>query len=79
MATIQVREIPEEAYEILRRRARLAGQSIQAYMRDQIVTMAGRQTKDEAVAAIEAVLTRTGLSKISGQAIMDDLDAGRRS
>ena len=49
MATIQIREIPEKAYEVLRRRAREAGQAIQGYMRDHILAMAARPTKDEAV------------------------------
>jgi hypothetical protein len=40
MATIQVREVPEESYEVLRRRARRSGQSIQAYMREQVIALA---------------------------------------
>ena len=32
MALIQIRDVPEETYETIRRRARAAGQSIQAYM-----------------------------------------------
>ncbi|MGH8775876.1 MAG: FitA-like ribbon-helix-helix domain-containing protein [Jiangellaceae bacterium] len=45
MATIQIREVPESAYEVIRRRARAAGQSIQAYMRDRVVELASRPTK----------------------------------
>ena len=60
MATIQVREVPEELYEVLRRRARRAGQSLQAYMRDQVVALAQRPTKDEAIGQIESVLGRLG-------------------
>jgi len=56
MATIQIRELPEAAYETIRRRARAAGQSIQTYMRDQVVEMASRRTKDEAWAAVESTL-----------------------
>ncbi len=56
MATIQIRELPEDTYETIRRRARAAGQSIQAYMRDQVVELAARPTKDEAWAAIESAL-----------------------
>jgi hypothetical protein len=44
-ATIQVREIPEDLYEVLRRRARRSGQSLQAYMRDQVVALARQPTK----------------------------------
>lgn len=79
MATIQVREVPEEAYEVLRRRARRAGQSMQAYMRDQVIAFASRQTKEEAVAAIEATLQRAGITEAPDiESIVDDIAAGRR-
>ena len=78
MATIQVREIPEETYEILRRRARRAGQSIQAYMREQVIAMASRQTKEEAIAVIEATLRRAGVAGPSPESILEDIAAGRR-
>jgi antitoxin FitA len=75
MATIQVREIPEDLYEVLRRRARPAGQSMQSYMRDQLVALARRPTKEEAIAAV--------LSRVSGEdptavSIAADLAAERR-
>lgn len=57
MATIQIREIPEDAYEVIRRRARAAGKSIQAYMRDQVIELAGHPTADEAWDAVEEVLS----------------------
>lgn len=78
MATIQIREVPESAYEILRRRARRAGQSIQAYMRDQVIVMAARPTKEEAVALIETTLKRAGVTEPSPASIVDDLAADRR-
>src|SRR5699024_5968837 len=37
MATIQIRDLPEETYEVIRKRARSQGQSIQSYMRDRLV------------------------------------------
>ena len=37
MATIQIREIPEDAYELIRKRARSSGRSIQSYMRDVVI------------------------------------------
>ena len=78
MAAIQVREIPEGLYEVLRRRARRAGQSMQAYMRDQIMAMAQRPTKEEAVEQIEAVLTRLGGPEPEARSILADLTADRR-
>jgi len=78
MATIQVRELPEETYEVLRRRARRAGQSMQAYMRDQLVVLAARPTKQEAVAAIEAILDRQRGEDPAPASIVEDLSAERR-
>ena len=78
MATIQVREIPENVYEVLRRRARRAGQSLQAYMHDQVIAMAGRPTKEEAIEQVEAVLRRSQLSEPTVTSIIDDLAAERR-
>lgn len=78
MATIQVREIPEDLYEVLRRRARRAGQSMQAYMHDQIVNLARRPTKEEAVEQIEAVLSRAGTPEPGGASVLADLAAERR-
>jgi plasmid stability protein len=78
MATIQVRELPEELYEVLRRRARGAGQSMQAYMRDQLVALAGRPTKEEAIEEIEAVLDRVRAGEPSATSIVEDLTAERR-
>jgi antitoxin FitA len=78
MATIQVREIPEDLYEVLRRRARRAGQSMQAYMRAQLVALAERPTKEEAVEEIEAVLNRIETKEPMASSIADDLAAERR-
>ncbi|HUZ25638.1 MAG TPA: hypothetical protein VMV07_17915 [Streptosporangiaceae bacterium] len=78
MATIQVREVPEELYEVLRRRARRAGQSMQAYMRDQLLALAGRPTKEEAIEEIEAVLERVRDVQPTATSIIADLAAERR-
>ncbi len=76
MATIQIREIPENAYEVIRRRARADGQSIQAYMRERVVEMAGRPTKAEAVENLEAALD--GLGAVDTASIVADVEADRR-
>jgi plasmid stability protein len=78
MATIQIRELPEETYETIRRRARAAGQSIQAYMREQIVELAARRTKQEAVAAVEAGLDAESSPGSQLNDIIADLAADRR-
>ena len=78
MATIQVREIPEGIYEVLRRRARRAGQSLQAYMHDQVIALAERPTKEEAIEQVEEVLRRSRIGEPAVTAILDDLAAERR-
>ena len=69
MATIQVREIPEDLYEVLRHRARRAGQSMQAYMRAQLVALAERPTKQEAVVKGLASLRALGWVRATGRSI----------
>lgn len=76
VATIQIRDIPEEAYETIRLRARAAGQSIQAYMRDHVIALASQPTKNEVVAAIRAVLAREGRPTTMAD-IVADVEAGR--
>jgi plasmid stability protein len=78
MATIQVRELPENAYEELRRRARRSGQSMQAYLRDELIALAARPTKDEAIEVIEALAGRPDIAWPSQAAILDDLATDRR-
>lgn len=78
MATIQIREVPEDAYETIRRRARAAGQSIQAYMRDQVVDFAGRPTKEEAWAAVESALAAEGSPGPTLEQIVSDVQEDRR-
>jgi hypothetical protein len=78
VATIQIREVPEESYELLRRRARQAGQSMQVYMRDEVVKLAGRPTKGEAVARIEAILRDVGGPSPTANSLLGDLAAERR-
>jgi antitoxin FitA len=78
VATIQVREIPEDLYEVLRRRARRSGQSLQAYMHDQVVALAQQTTKQEAVEEIEAVLARVTSEEPDTASVLDDLAAERR-
>lgn len=78
MAKIQIRELPEETYETIRRRARASGQSIQSYMRDQVVEIAGRRTKDEAWAAVESALATEDLPGSTMPRIVSDLADDRQ-
>jgi plasmid stability protein len=78
MATIQIRDIPEDAYEVIRRRARIGGRSIQSYMRDVVIDFAGHATAAEVLADLEAALDRTDTPGASRESIRTDLDAERR-
>jgi len=78
MATIQVREIPEDAYEVIRKRARAAGRSIQSYMRDWVVDFASHPTTEEMLAALEATLASHDTPGATREPILADLAADRR-
>lgn len=73
MATVQIRDIPEDVYETIRKRARAAGQSIQAYMREQVIDLATRRTKEEALAAVEATLAKYQTPGPTPEWIADEL------
>jgi len=76
--TIQIREIPEEAYEVIRKRARAQGRSIQSYMRDWVVDFAGHPTVEEVLVALEAALSSHGTPGATRESIQLDLAADRR-
>jgi antitoxin FitA len=77
MALIQIRDVPEDVYETIRRRARRAGQSIQAYMLARTIELGRRPTPSEVLADLETDLEqRPGLA-IDSEALIADRDAGR--
>ena len=78
MATIQIRDVPEDAYEEMRRRARRAGRSIQSYVRQQVIELAAHPSVEEAMAALAQVRDARDTPGATRDSIRDDLDAGRR-
>lgn len=60
MATIQIRDIPPDAYETIKRRAEENGQSLQAYMREQVIELARQEAKTETLTKIKAWVEETG-------------------
>ncbi|MDQ3455668.1 MAG: antitoxin [Actinomycetota bacterium] len=78
MATIQIRDIPEQAYEVIRLRARAAGQSIQSYMKDRVVELAGKPTKRETMAAVVEALAKHPPVQTSFEEIAGHVQAERR-
>jgi antitoxin FitA len=78
MATIQIRDIPDDAYEVIRRRARAAGRSIQSYMRDWVIDFASGPTAEEALAAMAAARNASATPGATVKSILVDLAADRR-
>lgn len=78
MATIQIREIPEDTYEVIRKRARAAGRSIQSFMRDWVIDFAVHPTTEEVLAAMEAVRTASDTPGATHESVLADLAADRR-
>jgi plasmid stability protein len=60
MATIQVREVPEDVHRIYQQRAALAGMSLQEYLRAELTRNARTRTPAELVAEIEQRLAAEG-------------------
>ncbi|HZD64838.1 MAG TPA: hypothetical protein VE152_01935 [Acidimicrobiales bacterium] len=78
MATIQIREIPEDTYEVIRKRARAAGRSIQSYMRDWVIDFASHPTTEEALVAMAATRDVSDTPGATRESILADLAAERR-
>lgn len=78
MATIQVREIPEDSYAVIQRRARAAGQSIQAYMRQLVIEVTSKPTTGEALESIAAARRSSDAPGATRESILADLAAEQR-
>jgi plasmid stability protein len=69
MATIQVRDVPDDVAETYRRRAQASGKSLQSYMREQLIAMARRRDKAEVMAIVEQALERDPAPGLSDDTI----------
>lgn len=76
MPSVQIKDVPERTHAVLRRRAALANQSLQEYLRAHLIAEADTPTVDE---VLERAGARSGgrvpLS-VSGQIVAEDR-AGR--
>lgn len=77
MATIQVRDIPDDVAEIYRRRAQASGRSLQSYLREQLIAMARRRDKAEVMAVVEQVLVQDPAPGLSEDTIRAGLRESR--
>lgn len=77
MPTIQVRDLPDDVYDMIRRRARESGQSLQAYMRHQLIAQARLELRKEAMFAdmrsVMAADTGTGVTAEATLAALDEV------
>lgn len=77
MSTIQVKDVPDDVAELLRRRAADAGQSLQAYMRQQLIELARRRTKSEYLKLIEEQLATSSSPGATAESIDETLREAR--
>ena len=77
MASVTIRDVPDDARDELAARAALTGRSLQEYLRGQLIELARRPDPDALMAQIRERKRRTG-SRLSAERILDHLDADRR-
>ena len=79
MATIQIRDIPDDVHEYFQQEARASGQSLQAYMRERAIEWARQRARKAAVLSeLEEIMRKDRGTGITTQQILDDLQADRR-
>ena len=78
MATIQVRNLPDDTDELIREQARTARQSIQASMRDQVIELArARERKARLLGEMRRLMATDRGIGVRPADVLADLDADR--
>lgn len=77
MTTIQVKDVPDDVAETLRRRAADSGQSLQVYMRQQLIELAHQRTKSEYLKIIEEQLATSASPGATAESIDETLREAR--
>lgn len=78
-AKFQVRQVHKVlTHEVIRKRARADGRSIQSYMRDWLVDFAAHPTTQEAMAALEGALNSHDTPGATRESVQADLADDRR-
>ncbi|CAG7844595.1 hypothetical protein USB125703_00833 [Pseudoclavibacter triregionum] len=75
MATLYVREVPEEVAAVLKERAAAQNQSLSAYVNTQLAMITARPSNAEIV---ERLRTRVREPEVTTERILDEVQAGRR-
>lgn len=80
MATIQIRDVPDDVHRIHKARAAAAGRSLQEHLRAELIESARTKTPAEVAAEVEAELAsegRAGYATASATVLIRaDRDAG---
>ncbi|MFQ5966106.1 MAG: antitoxin [Acidimicrobiia bacterium] len=75
MATIQIRNVPEDVHRVYQLRAAAAGQSLQEYLRSELIANARTAAPAEIVAEVESKLREEegeGFAGISSAPFVDE-------
>jgi len=73
MATIQIRDVPDDVHRVYRRRAAAAGMSLQEFLRDELTRRAATKTPAELMDEVESRLRDTegeGFSSVSSAEVI---------
>ena len=76
MRTITIRDVPDEVCDELTARAARRGQSMQEYLRDELIARARRESRDEWSARVRERVARSGVH-IDRELIIEMLDEER--
>lgn len=77
MASVTIRNVPDEARDELAARAAVTGRSLQEYLRSELIELARRPDPAALLARVRERKGRTG-SQLPADQILDHRDAGRR-
>ena len=77
MASITIRDVPDEARDELAARAAITGRSLQEYLRSELIELSRRPDPDVLLARIRERKQRTG-SELLADRILQHRDADRR-
>jgi plasmid stability protein len=79
MATIQIRNIPEDVHRRYRTRAAAAGMSLQEYLLEELVRNSRQRTPAEIIAEVEEEMRTTGTEGFARGSATDIIRADRES
>jgi antitoxin FitA len=65
MATIRIRDVPESVYRVYKARAAAAGQSLQEYLRAELIEGARLRSPGDIAAEVEAEMANEGVEGYS--------------